>query len=63
MISSSQFGGSPVNPGWHVHQGLPLTSLHSAFIPHGDGSQGVGTGGGVVVGWIGTHVGGSPVNP
>ena len=32
--------GFPNKPGRHVHEAAPLCSLHSTFIPHGDGQYG-----------------------
>ena len=63
--------GFPNKPGKHVHEAAPLRSLHSAFIPHGDGRYGsmISGLGLVVVGlmllengsptypWLQTHMG------
>ena len=63
--------GFPNKPGKHVHEAAPLCSLHSAFIPHGDGRYGsmISGLGLVVVGlmllengsptypWLQTHMG------
>ncbi len=41
MHSGLHRGGLPVNPGKQVHTSWLFTTLHSAFVPHGDGTQGV----------------------
>lgn len=40
--SGRQFGGAPYIPGRQEQTARSSTTLHSAFAPHGDGTQGTG---------------------